>query len=110
MSEVLANNVLSDENQTGDIKISNEAIGVIASIAAMEIEGVNAMAGRTSKSVKIEVKDGTVKTEISIIVKTGYRVPDVSVAVQEKVKSAIEGMTGLTVSSVLVKVAGVSVS
>lgn len=110
MSETLAQNVLNDDNQIGDVKISNEAIGVIASIAAKEVEGVDSMAGRLSKSAKMEIKDGTVAAEVSIIIKNGYNVPEVSVNVQERVKGAIESMTGLKVTMVNVRISGVSAS
>ena len=110
MSETLTQNVLNDDNQIGDVKISNEAIGVIASIAAKEVEGVDSMAGRLTKSAKMDIKDGIVTAEVSIIMKNGYNVPDVSVKVQERIKSAIESMTGLTVATVNVKITGVSAS
>ncbi|MBR1892314.1 MAG: Asp23/Gls24 family envelope stress response protein, partial [Lachnospiraceae bacterium] len=40
-------------------------------------------------------------------VKYGYSIPEVSKRVQEKVKSAIETMTGLSVADVNIRVAGV---
>ena len=38
----------------------------------------------------------------------GYQIPEVSKKVQEKVKSAIENMTGLTCSDVNIRIAGVN--
>ena len=55
--------------------------------------------------------DGTeVTVQISIIIKYGYSVPDVSAKVQERVKNAIENMAGLQVRSVDVSIAGVDVA
>ena len=42
--------------------------------------------------------------------KYGYSIPDVSEKVQERVRTAIETMTGLTVLEVNIKIAGVSMS
>ena len=90
----------SDEN-LGEVQIADEVVAIIAGLAAMEVEGVSSMAGNAtreliaklgmkslSKGVKVDVKDTTLK-------------------VQEKVKAAIENMTGLTVADVNIRVAGV---
>ena len=57
-----------------------------------------------SKGVKVIVSPEDVKVDLSIELKYGY-----SVMVQEKVKQAIETMTGLTVSMVRVRIAGVAI-
>ena len=61
-----------------------------------------------SKGVKVKVTEGEVTVEIALNVAYGYNVPEVSVKVQDKVKSAIENMTGLNVAEVNVKIAGVA--
>ncbi|HPE15765.1 MAG TPA: Asp23/Gls24 family envelope stress response protein [Oscillospiraceae bacterium] len=45
--------------------------------------------------------------DASILVKYGYTIPTVAKAVQEAVAGSIEAMTGLTVGSVNVQVAGI---
>jgi uncharacterized alkaline shock family protein YloU len=61
-----------------------------------------------SKGVKISVEEGNVIVDLAINLEYGYNIPDVTANVQERVKSAIETMTGLTVESVNIRIAGVN--
>ena len=63
-----------------------------------------------NRGVKISVDDDHVSVELSLNMKYGYSIPDVSEKVQERVRTAIETMTGLTVLEVNIKIAGVSMS
>ena len=54
--------------------------------------------------------DNTFTVDVSVIVKFGFNIVEVSRAVQEKVIQALLTMTGLTVSKVNVRVAGVDFS
>lgn len=111
------------DNQSGigEVQIANEVVASIAGISAAEVEGIDSMAGgftnelvgkfgvkNLSKGVKVEVADGTASVDIAIIMKYGYNIPDTCAQVQEKVAQAINSMTGLTVSQVNVRIAGVS--
>ena len=60
-----------------------------------------------SKGVKVDVLEGVVTVSLALNMKYNYSIMDVSAKVQEKVKSAVENMTGLEVADVNVKVAGV---
>ena len=106
----------------GDIQIADEVIAIIAGLAATEVEGVAKMYGNItnelvsklgmknlSKGVKVLVTPEDVKVDLSIELKYGYSVIDVSSKGQEKVKQAIETMTGLKVSMVRVRIAGVAI-
>lgn len=106
----------------GDIQIADEVIAIIAGLAATEVEGVAKMYGNItnelvskigiknlSKGVKVAVTPDDVKVDLSLEVRYGYSVMDVSKMVQEKVKQAIETMTGLEVSMVRVRIAGVAI-
>ena len=62
-----------------------------------------------SKGVKVDVLDGIVTVSLTLNLLYGYGVKDISVKVQEKVKSSIENMTGLEVADVNIRVAGVKV-
>lgn len=97
----------------GIVRINNEAIMTIASIAAMEVKGVRKMGGgigktlldtllgrNSAKGVKIQTKDGEVRLGVSIIVEYGSSIPKVADEVQEIVKRAVERMTGLALSEV----------
>ncbi len=105
----------------GEIKIADEVVASIAALAALEVEGVSStygnsarnLAGRLgykngTKGVKVDVIEGTVTVDIALILSYGYNVMSVSSAVQEKVQSAIENMTGLSVADVNIRIAGVS--
>ena len=92
----------------------------IAALAATEVEGVASMAGNItnelvgklgmknlSKGVKVDVLEGIVTVSLALNLKYNYSIVEVSARVQEKVKNAIENMTGLEVADVNIKVAGV---
>lgn len=111
-----------EEGALGDIQIADEVIAIIAALAATEIDGVAKMYGNItnelvgklgmknlSKGVKVIVTPEDVKVDLSLELKYGYSVMEVSAKVQEKVKQAIETMTGLQVSMVRVRIAGVAV-
>ena len=112
---------IQDDSSMGEVKIADEVVGIIAALAATEVEGVASMAGNItnelisrlgmknlSKGVRIEVdEEDKVQVYVTINIAYGYAIPEVSRNVQEKIKSAIENMTGLEVADVNVKVAGV---
>lgn len=107
---------------TGSVKIADEVVGMIASLAAMEVEGVHGMAGNvpaelmdrvgvktSGRGVKVEVSSKKVGVDIAIVMEYGYNIPNTCQKVQDKVKSAIENMTGLKVTDVNVRISGISV-
>ena len=113
--------IKADEN-LGEVKIADEVVSIIAGLAAMEVDGVASMSGNTtreiigklgmknlSKGVKVDVLEGIVTVSLKLTLKYGYSIVEVSGKVQEKVKAAIENMTGLTVADVNIRVAGVDV-
>ena len=61
-----------------------------------------------SKGVKIHVEDGKVVVDLAINLEFGYNIPEVTANVQDRVKNAIETMTGLEVESVNIRIAGVN--
>ena len=104
----------------GDVRIADEVDAIIAGLAATEVDGVSSMAGNItneivsklgmknlSKGIMIEIMDNEVKVDVAINIAYGYSIPDVSAKVQDKVKAAIENMTGLTVAVVNVRIASV---
>ena len=111
---------IQDDSSMGEVKIADEVVAIIAALAATEVEGVSSMAGNItnelisrlgmknlSKGVKVDVLEGVVTVSLALNMKYNYSIMDVSAKVQEKVKSAVENMTGLEVADVNVKVAGV---
>ncbi len=104
----------------GDVKIADEVVAIIAGLAATEVEGVASMAGnitnelisklgmkKLSRGVKVDVLEGVVTVSLALNLKYNYSIVDVTARVQEKVKSAIENMTGLEVADINIRVAGV---
>ena len=109
------------DDNIGEVKIADEVIAIIAGLAATEVEGVDSMAGSItndavskisnktlSKGVKVTVVASNVKVDLALCLKYGYSIPDVSGRVQEKVKSAIENMTGLNVEDINIRISGVT--
>ncbi len=111
---------IQNDASKGEIKIADEVVAIIAALAATEVEGVVSMAGNItneligklgmknlSKGVKVDVLEGIVTVSLALNLKYNYSIVEVSARVQEKVKNAIENMTGLEVADVNIKVAGV---
>jgi uncharacterized alkaline shock family protein YloU len=73
--------------------------------------GIAEILGRKnlSKGVKVEVGDREAAIDLYIIVEYGCRIPDVSWDIQERVKKAIETMTGLNVIEVNIHIQGVNI-
>lgn len=121
-----------DENQTGytlengnmgQVQIADEVVAIIAGLAATEVEGVASMAGNItnelvsklgkkslSKGIRVKVEDGIVNVNVALNIAYGYSVPKTCKKVQEKVKAAIENLTGLEVEKVDIQIANVSIS
>lgn len=110
------------ENETEGLKISNDVIAVIAGVSVSEVQGVYGMSGgfaggitevlkgkkNLAKGIKVEATEKDVKIDVNIIVEYGTRIPDVAFEIQNRVKKAVENMTGLKVSEVNVHVQGVN--
>lgn len=60
-----------------------------------------------NKGVKVDVLEGIVTVSLALNLKYGYNIREITGKVQEKVKAAIENMTGLEVADVNIRVAGV---
>ena len=106
--------VLQEDENIGTVQIADEVVAIIASLAATEVEGVSSMSkvgvkGLT-KGVKVEVFNHQVRVELAVLMEYGYNIPATSQKVQERVKNAIENMTGLTVTDVNIRIAGVNMS
>ncbi len=111
-------NILDDY---GSVKISEEVVAIIAGIAATDVPGVAGMSGgiaggiaeilgrkNLSKGVKVEVGEKEAAIDLYIIVEFGARIPEVAWDIQDKVKNAVQSMTGLNVIEVNIHVQGVN--
>ena len=99
----------------GEVKVADEVVAIIAGLAATEVGNItNELVSKLgmknlSKGVKVTVEESSVLVDITLNLKYGTQIPAVSAKVQDKVKSAIETMTGLSVTEVNIKVASVNV-
>ncbi|MGI6038324.1 MAG: Asp23/Gls24 family envelope stress response protein [Limnochordia bacterium] len=109
-----------ERNELGELRIADEVLCIIAGLAATEVEGVAGMSGgiaggiaemlgrkNLSKGVKVDAGEEQVVVDLFIIVQYGVQIDEVAWKIQENVKRAIEGMTGLNVVEVNVHIQGV---
>ena len=121
MAEKRTTYKIQDIEGIGEVQIADEVVTIIAGLAATEVDGVASMAGNItnelvsklgmknlSKGIFVEVLDNEVKVDVAINIAYGYSIPETCKKVQEKVKTAIENMTGLEVSDVNISIAGVA--
>ena len=112
--------VLHEDEKKGAVVVSDEVICIIAGLAATEVKGVAAMAGNITnelmskvgrknlaKGVKVSVNGKRVKISLAIMMEYGYNIPTTCSRVQDRVKSSVENMTGLTVTDVDIRIASV---
>ena len=112
----------TNSEQTGNVKISEEVVAIVAGVAASEINGVAGMANSIAggfyellgkknftKGVKVAIEGESTTIDIFIIVEYGSKIPEVAWEIQEKVKNQVETMTGLTVSNVNIHIQGVNI-
>ena len=121
--EIVLNNLENEGNIeiATNLNISEDVIGIIAGLAASEVEGIagmtlgfvdgiNKMLGSSkkyAKGVKIELDGKKVIVDLYVNVKYGVRIPDVAWSAQKAVKESVENMTGLEVQNVNVNVQGI---
>lgn len=110
-------------NEMGKIQIADEVIQIIAGLAAAEVDGVVDMTGsfaggltesllgrrNMAKGVRVSFgeEEKTCSIGLSLVLDFGYNIPETCMQVQDHVKRAVEGMTGLEVTGVHVNVTAV---
>ena len=113
--------MIHEDSQLGEVQIADEVVATIAGLAATEVEGVASMAGNItneligklgvknlSKGIKVLVTDRSVDVDLALNIEYGYSIMKVSEKVQDRVKSAIENMTGLEVAMVNIRIVNVN--
>ena len=109
--------------QENTVKIADDVVQMIAGVAAGEVDGVYAMGNsiasgiaellgakkNVSRGVKADIRGNEVLIDVHVIVCYGARIPDVAWNIQERVKDAVETMTGLTVLKVNIHIDGINV-
>lgn len=120
----MAKDVFGSADSIGEVQIANDVIAAIAGISASEVEGIESMVGNSiddivsligggknqAKGVKLSVSGNKTIIDIAVNMRFGYSIPKISAKVQDKVTQAVYNMTGLEVTKVNVKVAGIAAS
>ncbi len=120
--EEVKEEIVVANQENSEIRIADDVVAVIAGVAVSEVSGVAGMAGgfaggitevlsgkkNLAKGIKVEVGEKETKIDVNIIVEYGTRIPDIAFEIQNRVKKAVEAMTGLKVLEVNVHVQGVS--
>ena len=116
----MTDKTVASENQTnrnGEVRIANDVISVIAGMALCEIPGIyidnrlpeafidKSNAKNITKAIKIDIEEGRVAVSIIVSIEYGKTISELSCEVQDKIRTAVQTMTGLSVSRVDVTVA-----
>jgi len=104
-------------NDGGQVQIADEVIAVIAGTAMHEVDGVAFSQGRAgdligkknlSKGITLNIENDQVYLTADVMVRFGMKVQDIGLAVQKRIKTAVETMTGLSVAEVNVNISGIA--
>ncbi|MGI6703375.1 MAG: Asp23/Gls24 family envelope stress response protein [Clostridia bacterium] len=117
----MSDNIKGNPEELGTVKISDDVVSIISGLAATEVKGVAGMSGgiaggiaellgrkNQSKGVKVTIGEKQVNIDLYVVMEYGVKIPDVAWEIQEKVKKAVETMTGLNVIEVNIHVQGVT--
>jgi len=111
-----------EESRTelGTIRIHKNVIASVASLAALEIDGVKRVGGnfrsglmeligkKALSIIHVEInKNEEVKLEIPLVIKYGFNIPDIASKVQENVRNNLEKMTNLSIKDININVQGI---
>jgi uncharacterized alkaline shock family protein YloU len=107
-------NELVNTKAMDTVKIADEVVATIAGITALEVENITLNAGggllskkTSAKGVKVESKEDGLHLYMNATVKYGCKIHIVAQTLQQRVRKAVEDMTGLNVVSVNVNVTNI---
>jgi len=108
------------QSDLGNIKIHKNVIASIASLAAVEIEGIKRVGGdfrsgliellgkKSLTAIKVEIdKNEEVRLDVPIVIKYGFNIPDIASKAQENIRNALEKMTSLSIKYININVQSV---
>ncbi|MBQ2116430.1 MAG: Asp23/Gls24 family envelope stress response protein [Lachnospiraceae bacterium] len=121
MEKQIEKNVcLTEGDEFGTVKIANDVVAMITALAVTEVEGVSHMVGtipneimskvgmkKQTKGVKVDITEKNVSVDVAVNLLYGYNIPTTCSRLQDKIKNAIETMTGLNVTDVNVRIVGI---
>ena len=110
----------ASRTEQGSVRIHRNVVASIASLAAMEVEGVKRIGydlgsgfleligKKTNLAIKVEIdKNQEVQLEVPLIIKYGYNIPEISDRVQENIRNALEKMTNLGIKDININIQGI---
>ncbi len=120
---MMSEKYLVDAMNDGNVKIADDVIATIAAVAAEGVEGVVEMQStlkasvtdmlgvkNLARGVKVSVGEQEAVIDMFITVLYGKNIVEICKNVQEKVKEAVENMTGLDVVEVNIHVSGIALT
>ncbi len=109
--------VIYETGDIGRVIMSDDIVAIIAGLAVRDIEGVyslkdaspadkstNINARTFNKAIDVDLADGNCTVSLSLNLKYGYNIPEVTMQVQNKVKDSVENMLGCSVTAVNIQV------
>ncbi|MBQ8821621.1 MAG: Asp23/Gls24 family envelope stress response protein [Lachnospiraceae bacterium] len=112
--------IISKDEGSGVVAVADDVLAMIAGLAATEVEGVAYLGGNITgemiskvgsknlnKGIRVNVSENMVKIDLAVVMEYGYSIPVTCGKIQDKVKTAIENMTGMSCSDVNIRIAGV---
>ena len=110
MEEERKISVITDQ-QTGKVKIADEVVAVIADLAISDEKGILTVGrkGKRSygKGIGVRIDGNDVYCDVALVLKQGYKVKQVALPVQQKIKASIENMLEMNVKEVNVCIVGI---
>ncbi len=110
------------QSDLGNIRIHKNVIASIASIAAVEIEGVKRIGGdfrsrilelidkKSLVAIRVDIdKSEEIRLEVPLVIKYGFNIPDIANKVQENIRNALEKMTNLPIKYINVNVQSIEI-
>ena len=111
----------------GEINVTNETIGNIASLNLADVKGVvgsrksiikeitDMLKGDTSeneieeasRNIKVEIKDNKPLINLYIVIKYGVRIPDIAWDIQSRVKEGLMKKLGTDINEIDIHVQGI---
>lgn len=111
----------------GEINVTNETIGNIASLNLADVKGVvgsrksiikeitDMLKGATSeneieddsRTIKVEIKDNKPLINLYIIIKYGVRIPDIAWDIQTRIKEGLMKKLGIDINEIDIHVQGI---
>jgi uncharacterized alkaline shock family protein YloU len=118
-----ADALLKGAESDGDsVRVSPDVIGVVAAMAASEVEGIAGMTGGIvggiaekmgrkdlTKGFKVHLQEeDAVKIDLNVTVDVGVKIVETTTRLRDKIRSSVESITGVKVTAINVHVMAIN--